>query len=170
MCRNVLIIDTSILNCWLQVPGKETCGSIDDKWDYQRIKKLFDQEGNKGSTFVLPVATLIETGNHIAQSEGDRFQLAQKLTQILDASIIEKEPWAAFEHQATLWEKDKLIKLSNEWPTLAAQGLGIGDTTIKDVAEYYAQTGSFVVQILTGDKGLKSYEPAAPPPIPRRRS
>jgi len=169
MCRNVLIIDTSILNCWLQVPGKETCGSGGDKWDFQRIKELLEQESNNGSTFVLPVATLIETGNHIAQSTGDRFQLAKKLTKILDASIIEEEPWAAFGHQATLWEKEKLAKLSNEWPELAAQGLGIGDATIKDVAEYYAKTGSFTVQILTGDKGLKSYEPAAPPLIPRRR-
>jgi len=169
MSKNVLVLDTTVLACWLRVPRRLTCGPEDDRWDYGRINNLLDAERDRRSTFVLPVATLIETGNHIAQAGGDRFQLAQGLTQILDACLDSEEPWAAFEHQAELWGADKLRRLSNEWPQLASQGLGIGDATIKDVAEYYSKTGSFNVQILTGDKGLKSYEPAAPVPVPRRR-
>ena len=50
--------------------------------------------------------------------------------------------------------KDK----ERNWPTLAASGLSIGDTTIKDVAEFYLEAG-YQVEILTGDEGLKAYEP-----------
>ena len=48
------------------------------------------------------------------------------------------------------------------------QKLSLGDATIKDVAYYYAQMG-YSVEILTGDRGLKAYEPSVPPEIPRRR-
>ncbi len=51
---------------------------------------------------------------------------------------------------------------------LALQKLSLGDTTIKDVAEHYAQMGNDV-EILTGDQGLKAYEPVKPVQVPRRR-
>ena len=38
----------------------------------------------------------------------------------------------------------------------------------EDVAEYYAQMG-YGVEILTGDQGLKAYEPVTPVKVPRRR-
>ena len=63
---------------------------------------------------------------------------------------------------------DKLNILASSWPDLAVQHLSLGDATIKDVAEHYAQMGS-KVEILTGDQGLKSYEPITPVEIPRRR-
>ena len=46
--------------------------------------------------------------------------------------------------------------------------MSLGDATIKDVAEYYAESG-YKVEILTGDKGLKAYQPSAPAKVPRRR-
>jgi len=49
--------------------------------------------------------------------------------------------------------------LSEYWPELAqGQRLSLGDATIKDVAEYYAQMG-WQIEILTGDKGLKHMNP-----------
>ncbi|WOG27953.1 hypothetical protein [Endozoicomonas sp. 8E] len=39
----------------------------------------------------------------------------------------------------------------------------------EDVADYYASTNAIAVEILTGDKGLKSYQPHSPAPKPRRR-
>ena len=55
-----------------------------------------------------------------------------------------------------------------EWPELAAQKISIGDATIKSVADYYAKTG-LEVEILTGDAGLKAYQPVTPVSTPRRR-
>jgi len=83
-------------------------------------------------------------------------------------SADQQTPWAAFSDQSILWSSEKLKQLADSWPNQAAQKLSLGDATIKDVAEYYAQIGC-AVEILTGDQGLKAYEPAAPIEIPRRR-
>ncbi|MET0266774.1 MAG: hypothetical protein ABW202_14290 [Duganella sp.] len=169
MNKNILIIDTSVLCCWLKIPGKEEAGPLDDRWNHQRISELLAAEGKKGSTFVLPIATLIETGNHIAQAaDTNRFQRASKLAAHLLSAIDEKSPWAAFTDQSSLWQPEQLRVLANNWPALAAGGTTIGDATIKDVAEHYARAG-YDVEILTGDAGLKAYEPVKPRHIPRRR-
>lgn len=168
MRRRVLILDTTVLCCWLRVPGKEEAGPTHDRWDHARIEKLLNEERQKGSTFVLPLATLIETGNHIAQTVRDRFALATVLADHLRKAADAASPWAAFTDQSPLWQPENLRKLADTWPALAAAGTSIGDATIKDVAEYYARA-SYTVEILTGDLGLKAYQPAKPAPIPRRR-
>lgn len=170
MTRKVLILDTSVLCCWLKIPGKDTAGPQDDQWTYERIDALIQTEQQQRSTFVLPIASLIETGNHIAQAASLRHECATTLAQYLTAAADAQSPWAAFTDQSVLWEPDQLRTLAQNWPVLAAGGTSIGDATIKDVAEHYAKAG-FHVEILTGDAGLKAYEPVKPLPIvPRRRS
>lgn len=168
MSKRVLILDTSVLCCWLQVPGKDEAGPVDDRWNHARIAQLLENERKLGSTFVLPIATLIETGNHIAQAPGQRFERANSLAGYLKEAANAQSPWAAFTEQSSLWESANLRALAETWPALAVGGISIGDHTIKDVAEYYAQAGYFV-EILTGDAGLKAYEPVKPANIPRRR-
>ncbi len=166
--KKVLIIDTSILCIWLDVPGMDTCGSDNDQWNKDRVQqKITDEQQNK-STFVLPLATIIETGNHIARATHSRKERADALAELMYKSADQKTPWAAFSEQGTLWSAEKLKELAESWPELAESRLSIGDATIKDVADYYGQIG-FEVEILTGDQGLKSYEPAKPVEIPRRR-
>ncbi|QTA84085.1 hypothetical protein [Desulfonema magnum] len=166
--RKVIIFDTSVLCCWLKVPGKSTCGGSNDRWDFTRINEKVEEELKNKSTFVLPLATIIETGNHIAQAHGNRYDIAKKLSDLILKAATETEPWAAFEHQSELWNEKRLKELADKWPNLASQGLGIGDATIKEVAEYYSEIG-FNVEILTGDQGLKVYQPAEKTIIPRRR-
>ncbi|MGM3185370.1 hypothetical protein [Dickeya oryzae] len=166
--RKVLIIDTSILCVWLEIPGMLDCGRDSDKWNKDRIDAKIESEKKNSTTFVLPLATIIETGNHIAQAAHSRRERALLLAEIMKDSANQKTPWAAFSEQSTLWSPEKLITLADAWPELANQKLSLGDTTIKDVAEYYASMG-YQVEILTGDEGLKSYEPAAPVEMPRRK-
>lgn len=168
MPSKVLIIDTSILCCWLEIPGKETAGPDGDKWDHNRVATTIRDEENKGSIFVLPIASLIETGNHIAQINGNRYDVAIEFAKHIRKTATAETPWAAFTDQSPLWDTENLLRLSDTWPELAASKLSIGDATIKDVAEYYAEAG-FSVEILTGDEGLKAYTPAQKPPPPRRR-
>lgn len=169
MARKVLILDSSVLCCWLRVPGKDTAGPQEDQWTYGRINTLIQQEQKQGSTLVLPIASLIETGNHIAQAVNLRHECATALAKCLTDTADAQSPWAAFTDQSVLWEPNQLQKIAQDWPPLAAGGTSIGDATIKHVAEHYAQAG-FHVEILTGDAGLKAYEPAKPTAIaPRRR-
>lgn len=164
--KKVLILDTSVLCCLLDVAGKSTCGPDGDKWNKTRIEKLLESE--KSATIVLPLATIIETGNHISQAGARRFETAtafcEKLRDVANAVI----PWAAFSEQSDLWSPESLRQIAEDWPALANTGLSMGDTTIKTVAEYYGKTG-MIVQIITGDAGLKAYETLAPVLIPRRR-
>lgn len=168
MSQRVLILDTSVLCCWLRVPGKEEAGPIHDRWSHARISKLLEDEQKKHSTLVLPLATLIETGNHIAQAATLRFECANGLAQYLRETANALSPWAAFTDQTELWQATNLLRLAEQWPAMAAQKLSMGDATIKDVAEHYAKAG-FAVEILTGDAGLKAYEPIQPANVPRRR-
>lgn len=168
MSKRVLILDTSVLCCWLQVPGKDKTGPVNDRWDHARIDKQLIEERKKGSTLVLPMATLIETGNHIAQAPSQRFERASSLAAYLREAADAQSPWAAFTDQSPLWQSDNLRRLADTWPALASGGTSIGDHTIKDIAEHYAQAGYFV-EILTSDEGLKAYQPVKPASIPRRR-
>lgn len=168
MSRRVVIFDTSVLCCWLAVPGKDEAGPVEDRWDQARIQDLVDQELAKQSTFVLPLASLIETGNHTAQASKGRYDVALRLAEYLKYAADATTPWAAFTDQSKLWEAEHLKKLAAEWPMLAASGLSIGDATIKDVAEHYARAG-YEVEILTGDAGLKAYQPIKAAQVPRRR-
>jgi hypothetical protein len=167
--KKVLIIDTSILCVWLEVPGMDDCGQDDDKWNKQRLDEKIQREEQAHTTFVLPLASIIETGNHISQAAHSRRERSQALAELMRMSANEQTPWAAFSEQSTLWAPEKLIRLADAWPDLAAQRLSLGDATIKDVAEYYAQM-NFQVEILTGDQGLKAYEPVTPAELPRRRA
>ncbi|TBA24715.1 hypothetical protein [Rhizobium ruizarguesonis] len=166
MTKKVLVIDTSILCCLLAIPGKETCGSGADQWTTAKVKEALEKESN--SVWVLPLASIIETGNHIAQAAHSRFEIATAFALILNSAANATAPWTAFSEQSELWSPESIISLGQSWPALATGGTSIGDATIKSVAEYYAR-GGIPVEIMTGDAGLKAYEPVRPVMIPRRR-
>ncbi|MBW4631123.1 MAG: hypothetical protein KME30_04230 [Iphinoe sp. HA4291-MV1] len=164
--KKVLILDTSILCVYLEVPGKDTCGTDDNKWNKKRVEEFLKKEKDR-AYFVLPLATIIETGNHIAQANYNRYEIAQALADLMVKAADGTTPWAAFTEQAEFWDAEGLKKLADEWSQLAVQRISIGDATIKTVAEYYAKIGC-LVEILTGDDGLKAYQPKVPVRIPRR--
>lgn len=168
--KKVLIIDTSIMCVWLQVPGMESCGPDKNRWTYDRVSEKIKKEQENGTTFILPMATIIETGNHIAHAYGNRYEAADRLTNIIKDSAKEESPWAAFTEQNELWDKNGLVSLVDRWKDTAAGGQSLGDASIVDVANYYADM-SFEVEIFTGDEGLKAYEPVhhEEKPTPRRK-
>lgn len=168
MSKKVIIFDTCVLCCWFQVPGKATCGPANDKWDHKRISDIITVEEKQKTIFVLPLASIIEMGNHIAFTTGNRFALATNFAKYIALTAQNVSPWAAFNEQDTLWSKDAMNMLSNTWPPLAVQGIGIGDATIKSVADFYVESG-YDVELLTGDQGLKAHAPKTVPLVPRRR-
>lgn len=81
--RKVLILDTSVLCVLLKVSDKETCGPSNDLITYDKVSEKIEKEKSEGTTFILPLASIIETGNHIAHSSGNR----KKLVKILQKSL-----------------------------------------------------------------------------------
>lgn len=164
----VLILDTSLLCVWLRVPGMESCGKEGDLWDHTRVDKEIQSAIECGYTLVLPLATIIESGNHIAQAPEHRFDTARRLAEVIEKSADQKSPWAAFTDQSELWTAENLKRLAADWPKLASGKLAIGDATIKHVAEYYSKMG-YEVWLFTADQQLLKFEPPLPLLIPRRR-
>ena len=166
--RSVVVVDTSILCCYLDVPGRDTAGPLHNRWNHTRARNALDEEEQCGSIIVLPLATIIETGNHIAQAIHSRYEVAHRFSLVVQRALDGHTPWAPFVEQAVLWEPERLRSLAERWPDLAAASQSLGDSTIVEVAEYYSQSGS-AVKILTADEGLQAYEPTEPTLVPRRR-
>lgn len=166
--KRVLVIDTSLLCVWLKVPGKESCGEVGDEWDFARVDEEIRGAIADGFTLVLPLATIIETGNHIAQAPKLRRQTAGELGKRMRDAADANTPWAAFKHQTDLWGPDQLRELADEWPPLADSKFSLGDATIKRIGDYYARSGC-EVRFLTADRQLHAYAPPPPPLVPRRR-
>lgn len=89
---------------------------------------------------------------------------------IIDTS--EESPWAAFKEQQSVLEGERLIELFERWRETAISGQSLGDAMIVGVANLYSKY-RIPVEILTGDKDLKSYEhkltSGTEAYIPRRR-
>lgn len=167
--KKILILDTSILCVWLQVPCMLTCGPDVNRWDCDRVEQKINTEKELHTTFVLPLAVIIETGNHIAQANGDKTAVTTKFISLIHKTIEEESPWAAFTQQRKLWEGEQMKELMNRWKDLVHVKHSLGDASIVDVAQFYAESGC-EVEIFTGDEGLKAFEPTKHiMPEPRRR-
>lgn len=158
MKHKVLIIDTSIMCVWLQVPGMESAGK-EGEYDYESVSKHIEEQVKAGATLVLPMTSIIETGNFIARVEQDRKKLGDRMADIIIAAADGTQPWAAFTLQRELWSEEGLKSLANRWrETVVSEKQSIGDASIVDVAQYYAAMEDFEVEIFTGDGGLKNWE------------
>ncbi|MBR4647496.1 MAG: hypothetical protein IKO75_10330 [Bacteroidales bacterium] len=152
----ILIIDTSIMCVWLKVPGKETTGK-NNEYTYDIVARHIEEERGRGTKLVLPIATIIETGNHIAHANGNKEHSIEELSSMIISSAKGENPWIAIDMQHSLWDVDNLSALMEEWKkTVISEKQSIGDAAIVQIAKQFAPTCE--VEIFTGDGGLKNYE------------
>lgn len=168
MKRSVTVLDTCMLAVHLKIPEYASCGPASDRWDYKRIDRHLKDQEARGGLFVMPLAAVLETANHIANSNGNRFLLANELRARVVSAIDGDSPWIAFSDQTVLWAPPALRQLLDDWPPHASRAVSLSDHSIANVALFYATLGH-PVEILTGDKGLKSMEPAPRRHARRRR-
>lgn len=84
---SVCIIDTSIFLNLLNVPGRNQ--------DKEAVLSTYIDYAELGATFILPMATIIETGNHIAQN-GDgntRRSTAQRFCDVVKGAFSGVAPY-----------------------------------------------------------------------------
>jgi hypothetical protein len=154
----VVFIDTSVLCNLLRVPGKA---------QYQEVvREDHRRRSVAGDTFVLPMATIVETGNHIEQlpeSLGDeRRRCADSLTEILRLVAKGTEPWVLVEMEWNLALLRQFCDGGESTPTfteVATQGaLGGGDLTILIERDRYARSvKGQAVEIWTYDQTLAAW-------------
>lgn len=124
---SVTFIDTSILCELLRVPGKS------DPSRFSIVTAEMDQRATAGERFVIPVTSLIETGNHIAQCAGDRYRIAGKLTAMIRAALDGSAPWVVLETRLGPLFLEQLCagdSTGRSLEQLAAAKIGTGDVAL----------------------------------------
>lgn len=145
----ICLIDTSIFLEILNVPQKAT-------QHQQIIQQLADKIKANESLF-LPMATILETGNHIAQNGNgnQRRQCAEKFVTQVQKALRGESPFTPI---SFLESKDLQLWL-NKFPDFAMQGGGLGDLSIiQDWQKLCEQNQGRRVYIWSKDKHLQGYE------------
>ncbi|MFC4591467.1 hypothetical protein [Sphaerisporangium corydalis] len=152
--RTVEFVDTSVLCNLLDIPGK----------NQDRLAVLEElQRKRTAGDLILPVTTVIETGNHIAQLKDGhhRRDRATRLHELLVLVIDGKAPWVL---HTVEWGEGFLRQLLSGAGTKvpftehAMSGVGVGDLCILAERALYRQRVTGVdVLIWTLDRHLGAY-------------
>jgi len=114
------LIDTSVFMEILNVPGKASASK-------ETIENLRSKIVN-GETLFLPLATILESGNHIAQVQNgsQRRRFAEKFVDYVQQALTGSSPFKPInfitQEQMQLW--------LNGFPDWAMRGHGLGDLSI----------------------------------------
>ena len=157
---SICLIDTSIFLNLLNVP----------KCNQDRALVMGDYEiyAQSGCTFLLPMATIIETGNHIAQN-GDgtiRRKTALRFVKEVKAALKGESPWSLTQFPNTA----EILLWIDNFPDLAGknkapdkyEGTSFGDLSI--IEEFNKSCRRFPMSevfIWSLDSDLSSYHQAA---------
>lgn len=153
--KQVHFVDTSILCCLLRVP--KFCDN-----EYMDVEEELLSIISRGETLILPIAVIIETGNHIAHiSDGNtRRAVAGKFADYLRDTADNKAPWSLISLE---WTPDDLRKFAAIFPDQAMRQIGFGDMSIIDAFEdYIRRTPGVSVRIWSIDEHLMAHRHDAP--------
>jgi hypothetical protein len=81
----IIFIDTGVLCNLLEVPSR--CQ------DHGEVVQRFEEFVSEGCQFVLPLTSLIETGNHISHAGGNRRAAAERYARLIAQIADGGAPW-----------------------------------------------------------------------------
>lgn len=145
---NIVLVDTSILLNILGVP---------DKSDQRvEVKEQLERYIRNGDQLFLPIATVLETGNHIAQN-GDGNQkrrCALRFVETVREAVENSNPWVL----VPLPDTKDLVAWLDDFPDSAMRGVGIGDhSIIKAWGQICDDFPGAEVSVWSLDKDLRGY-------------
>lgn len=150
--KAICIIDTSILLEILNVPQKAS--------QHQRIWKELQEKISTGEFLFLPMATIIETGNHIAHSANGekRRKIAERFVRFIQDALEGKAPFTPIDFLSS----ERMKQWLAEFPDSAMRGISLGDLSIiKDWQRQCALHKARRVYIWTLDQDLMGYDRSA---------
>ena len=145
----ICLIDTSIFLEILNVPHKASQSEL----IFQELKEKIEAR----ESLFLPMATILETGNHIAQNgNGDQRRIcAAKFVNRVTQALEGESPFTPI----NFLKQEDLQGWLKEFPDQAMQRRGLGDLSIiHDWQKICDQHPSRRVYIWSLDKHLKGYE------------
>lgn len=144
----IWLIDTSIFLNVLDVPNFNQ--------DRTSVLNSFKEYIENDDTFLLPYTTIVETGNHIAQLNGNhKFDFAQKFTNQVKSALNQEIPWKPLEFPTA----QHLESWIDDFPNYAGQGIGFADySLIKEWESQKEMYPAYSVRIWSLDTHLQGYE------------
>ena len=147
--KSVAIVDTSIFCELLNIPHMNS--------RREEVIEQFKILVENDTSFLLPIATIYETGNHIAQLSdgGNRRRVAEGFVQQVERALNGEAPWTII-NVPTLTEIGYWLR---NFPDSAMRGVGMGDLSI--IAEWEkarARTPHLRVFIWSLDSDLIGYD------------
>lgn len=141
---NVRFIDTSIVMNLLEVPNM--CAEA------KAVKDEFKAAVEAKETLILPMSTIIESGNHIAHiADGKvRRTKAMKFQTFLKKTAKDEAPWKLYGLEM---KKEDLLALAEDFPECALRmEMGIGDMSIIRFYERYKNEVPAIGRIMIWSK------------------
>jgi hypothetical protein len=132
MRLHVSIIDTSVLCNIINIPNRnEKRAEV-----LREFEKLVE---DKQQLLILPFATIIETGNHIAHiADGNiRRMRAQVMADLIARTANDQAPWSYYGKE---FEREQLLEISEQLVDYAVAETGFGDLSIIQVYKKYKET------------------------------
>ncbi|CAN7782624.1 hypothetical protein LJR296_008125 [Cupriavidus necator] len=148
----ICLIDTSVFVEIINVPGKAN--------QHNDVVQLLGQKIDDGESLFLPMATIIETGNHIGQNGdgGQRRACAQRFVEQVSLALQGGSP---FKPVSFLTQEETRALLA-EFEEHATRGSGLGDLSIiHDWQRVCAQNVARRVYIWSFDGHLAAYDQPA---------
>jgi predicted nucleic acid-binding protein len=150
--REIVLVDTSIVCELIRLPGKFNEARHED------VRELFAIGQESGDVFVLPMATVVETGNHVGQV-GDgalRRRAAEAFSKLLLAALDDAVPWL----QVIAWDEHTVGDLADGFVAWATNfGSGIGDFSIVRDYEALCRRHKYArVRVWSLDRHLASFD------------
>ena len=145
----IVIVDTSVFLNVLNVPGFNQ--------EYVSVQEDFSSFVKNGADFELPAATVLETGNHIAQLSdgGDRRRFAKVFCNQVRKALNAESPWTL----TPLPNEAQLAEWLAGFPDEAMRGLSLGDLSIVRAWEAAYRRRPFRrVRIWSSDAGLQVHD------------
>lgn len=154
---HVSIIDTSVLCNIINIPHMNS--------HYKEVmEELKNLHEDTQQLLILPLATIIETGNHIAHiADGNvRRNRAQFMTELIQKTVNDEAPWTFYGKE---FEREELIEISKNFADSAVAQIGIGDVSIIQVYKKYKESVPAIgsIRIWSLDHHLSCYHEDLPP-------
>ena len=117
----IVIVDTSVLLNIMDVPDRnQHRGQVLD-----RLATLIDA----GDHLFIPMAAIVEVGNHIAQVKNGahRRAAAERFVKEVRSALADEAPWKPINFPSN----QEVLTWLDAFPESATQGIGMGDLSIK---------------------------------------
>lgn len=148
----VCIVDTSVLVELLDLPHMNA--------RHAQVEVDLRAKLERSETMLLPMAAIVETGNHVGQVNGDRRRLcAERFVTFVGDAIDGRAPFVA----TPMYAPTELRAWLSTFVDWASRGIGFGDLSIKEEWERQrARHTQRRVYIWSFDQHLQGYDTGEP--------